>query len=119
MKKNILHFAFWILLFVFGSTFAQFVTPSLPSSPVYDEVGLLSAEEKSALETKILSLEQESHHQIGIAIIKSLQNRTIEEAGITIARTWGIGQKNLDNGLLILIAPTEREMRIEVGRGLE
>ena len=67
--------------------------PPLPSNPIYDEVGLLSAEEKSALETKILSLEQESHHQIGIAIIKSLQGRTPEEASIKIARTWQIGQK--------------------------
>lgn len=60
--------------------FAQFIVPPLPSTPIYDEVGLLSVEEKSTLETKILSLEKETNHQIGIAIIKSLQGRTIEEA---------------------------------------
>ncbi len=53
--------------------FAEFIVPPLPSTPIYDEVGLLSAEEKSALETKILALEKETNHQIGIAIIKSLQ----------------------------------------------
>jgi uncharacterized protein len=98
---------------------AEFIVPPLPSSPVYDEVGLLSTEDKTTLENTILTLEKETSHQIGIAIIKSLQGRTIEEVGIVLARSWWIGQKWLDNGLLILIAPTEREMRIEVGRGLE
>lgn len=68
--------------------FADFVVPPLPSTPVYDEVGLLSTEDKLALENTILTLEKETNHQIGIAIIKSLQNRTIEEAGLQIARTW-------------------------------
>jgi uncharacterized protein len=98
---------------------AEFIVPPLPSSPVYDEVGLLKPEEKTSIEQQILTLEKETNHQIGIAIIKSLQGRTIEEVGIVLARSWWIGQKWLDNGLLILITPTEREMRIEVGRGLE
>jgi uncharacterized membrane protein YgcG len=51
-------------------------------------VGLLSTEEKTSLEQKILTLEQETSHQIGIAIIKSLQERTIEEVGIVLARSW-------------------------------
>jgi len=67
------------LLFASGNAQAQFVVPALPSSPVYDEVGILSTEEKTALEQQILSLEAETSHQIGIAIIKSLQGRTIEE----------------------------------------
>ena len=116
MKKNLL---FLLLTFCFPFVRGEFVVPSLPSSPVYDEVGLLKTEEKTSLEQQILTLESSTHHQIGIAIIKSLQGRTIEEAGILIARAWWIGQKWLDNGLLILVAPTEREMRIEVGRGLE
>jgi uncharacterized protein len=99
--------------------FGEFVVPAIPASPVYDEVGLLSTEEKTALESQILTLEAETSHQIGIAIIKSLQGRTIEEVWIVLARSWWVGQKGLDNGLLILVAPTEREMRIEVGRGLE
>jgi uncharacterized protein len=99
--------------------FAEFIVPPLPPTPVYDEAGLLSVEEKTTLENTILTLEKETNHQIGIAIIKSLQTRTIEEVGIVLARSWWIGQKGLDNGLLILVAPPEREMRIEVGRGLE
>lgn len=58
---------------------AEFVVPPLPSTPVYDEVGLLKSEEKIALEQQILTLEKETNHQIGIAIIKTLQGRTVEE----------------------------------------
>lgn len=83
--KNILLF---FCLGYASLSFAEFVVPPLPSSPVYDEVGLLSSEEKTTLEQKILTLEQETHHQIGIAIIKSLQGRTIEEVGIVLARSW-------------------------------
>jgi len=101
------------------SVLAEFVVPSALAGRVLDEMNLLTPSEKEWLEQDITSLEAETKSQIGIAIIKSLQGRTIEEAGIAIARTWWIGQKWLDNGLLILIAPTEREMRIEVGRGLE
>ncbi|MEI6711661.1 MAG: TPM domain-containing protein [bacterium] len=53
-----------------------------------DEVNLVNTEDHQLLEQKLVSLEAETHHQIGIAIIKSLQGRTIEEAGIAIARTW-------------------------------
>jgi uncharacterized protein len=86
---NIFHRKSIILLWcIFTPLFAEFIVPSLPSTPVYDEVGLLSTEDKSVLENTILTLEKETNHQIGIAIIKSLQNRTIEEAGLQIARTW-------------------------------
>jgi len=82
-----------LFLAIVSPIFADFVVPALPSTPVYDEVGLLKPEEKTGLEQQIISLEQETHHQIGIAIVASLQGRTKEEAGIAIARTWGIGQK--------------------------
>ncbi len=86
---NIFHRKSIILLWcIFTPLFAEFIVPPLPFTPIYDEVGLLSTEEKSALENTILTLEKETNHQIGIAIIKSLQNRTIEEAGLQIARTW-------------------------------
>ncbi len=67
---------------------AEFIVPALPSTPVYDEVGLLSVEEKTTLENTILTLETETNHQIGIVILKSLQGRTVEEVGITLARSW-------------------------------
>lgn len=69
--------------------FADFVVPSIPQNGyVLDEVGVLDISQKQALNTLITALETETHHQIGIAIIKDLQGRTIEEAGLAIARTW-------------------------------
>lgn len=85
--KKLLLFVFLVLL-PFEFVRGQFVVPPLPSSPVYDEVGLLGTEEKTTLENTILTLEKETNHQIGIAIIKSLQGRTVEEVGITLARSW-------------------------------
>jgi len=86
--KKILLFSLLFFLSSFGVGFAEFIVPPLPSSPVFDEVGLLNSEEKTTLENTILTLEKETSHQIGIAIIKSLQGRTIEEVGITLARSW-------------------------------
>ena len=79
MKKILLYCVFCTLSFVLSNARAEFIVLPLPSTPVYDEVGLLTSEEKTTLEQKILALEQETHHQICIAIIKSLQGRTVEE----------------------------------------
>lgn len=116
--KTTRFFGILSLLCVF-SVFAEFIVPPAPSWHILDEVNLISAADIQSLEQKLTSFESETHHQIGIAIIKSLQGRTVEDASLAIARTWWVGQKWLDNGLLILIAPAEREVRIEVGRGLE
>jgi uncharacterized protein len=88
IMKKILLFSLLSFLFSFEFTRAEFIVPPLPSTPVYDEVGLLSVEEKTTLKNTILTLEKETNHQIGIAIIKSLQGRTVEEVGITLARSW-------------------------------
>lgn len=77
--KKILLFALFSLLFSLEFARGEFVVPALPTSPVYDEVAILKPEEKTVLESQVLTLEAETNHQIGIAIIKSLQGRTIEE----------------------------------------
>ena len=88
MKKIFCISSLFFVLCVFGQSSASFVVPPLPSTPVYDEVGLLKSDEKQSLEQTLLTLEQTTHHQVAIAIIKSLQNRPIEEVSITIARAW-------------------------------
>lgn len=80
---------FYCLFFTFNGIFAAgFTVPSAPVGHILDEVGILSTVNKEALENTLTSLEQETHHQIAIVIVKSLQGRTIEEVGITIGRTW-------------------------------
>jgi uncharacterized membrane protein YgcG len=55
---------------------------------ILDEVSLLTSSQKQQLENTLTVLESETQHQVGIAIIKSLQGRTVEEASLAIARTW-------------------------------
>lgn len=99
---------------------ADIIVPAAPIDwRVLDEVSLLTESQKSKIEQKIAAIEKETQHEIGIAILNDLQGREIEEISLAIARTWGIGKKGLDNWLLIVIAPANRTMRIEVGRGLE
>ena len=64
-------------------------------------------------------LEQTSTDQLAIVTVKSLQGYSIEDYGIGLARKWGIGQKGKDNGVLLIVAPNDRKVRIEVGRRLE
>ncbi len=89
MKKLLLFSLCFFLFAFFRSVFAaEFVVPPVPSGHILDEVGILNGEEKATLETTLASIEQETHHQVVIAIIGSLQGRTIEEAGLIIGRTW-------------------------------
>jgi uncharacterized protein len=106
--------------------FGAFVVPALadPAYPelqgrITDEAGLLSPEEKTDIESDLASLEQTSTDQLAVVTVKSLQGYSIEDYGIGLARKWGIGQKGKDNGVLLIIAPNDRKVRIEVGRRLE
>ncbi len=112
------------LLFVFtcwlgiGPQAFSFEIPSL-SGPVIDEVGLLNENTKSQLAQSLQRLNQEQRVQIQVYITKSLQGEEIESAAIKIFDQWKLGDEKTDKGLLFLIAPTEKRMRIEVGQGLE
>jgi uncharacterized protein len=86
---------------------------------VTDEAGLLSPADKTDIEADLASLEQTSTDQLAVVTVKSLQGYSIEDYGIGLARKWGIGQKGKDNGVLLIVAPNDRKVRIEVGRRLE
>ncbi len=89
------------------------------SGRVTDEAGLLTPTEKADIESDLASLEQASTDQLAVVTVKSLQGYAIEDYGIDLARKWGIGQKDKDNGVLLIVAPNDRKIRIEVGRQLE
>lgn len=93
--------------------------PDHPNGRVHDEANLLSAEERSALEQKLASFEAETTNQIVIAIFPSLEGESLEDFSIHLAEKWKIGQKGKDNGIILLIFPEDRLLRIEVGYGLE
>lgn len=96
----------------------NFAVPWL-SGPVVDEVGLLSSDQKQVLEQQLYAAKQKNIAQVQVFITNSLQGLPIEQASIEIAEQWKLGGAKSDNGILFLIAPNERKLRIEVGQGLE
>lgn len=106
------------LLIASGVGFAEPKFPTL-TGRVVDEAGLLSGEEKAALTQELAAIEAKSTDQVAVVTLKSLQGYPIEDFGYQLGRHWGIGQKGKDNGILLIVAPNERKVRIEVGYGLE
>jgi len=107
---------FWALGLV--ALVLQAALPAL-TGRVVDQAGILSPEEEASLTRKLESIENETSVQFVVAAIPSLDGQPIEDYSIRLAEEWKIGQKGLDNGAIILIVPSERRIRIEVGYGLE
>jgi uncharacterized protein len=95
--------------------------PSFPalSGRVVDAAGLLRPEDRTAIEGKLKAYEDKTTDQVVVATVPSLQGLTIEDYGNRLFRAWALGQKKTNNGALLLVAPSERKVRIEVGYGLE
>jgi uncharacterized protein len=86
---------------------------------VVDDANILSADTKADLTQKLTALEQKTSRQLVVVTIPSLGGYEISDYGYQLGRAWGIGQKTLNNGVLLIVAPTEHKTRIEVGYGLE
>ena len=113
---------------ILAALFAFFclVAPALaaPQFPaltgrVVDGANVLSAETKADLDTKLAALEAKTSRQLVVVTLASLQGYDISDYGYQLGRAWGIGQKQLNNGVLLIVAPAEHKVRIEVGYGLE
>jgi uncharacterized protein len=86
---------------------------------VVDAANLLDPAQEAELVSKLQALEQESTRQLVVATIPSLEGYPIEDYGYRLGRSWGIGQSEANNGTILIVAPNERKVRIEVGYGLE
>jgi uncharacterized protein len=86
---------------------------------VVDEAGLLDAATRATLTQSLAELEQKTTDQLVVVTLKSLQGTSIEDYGYQLGRRWQIGEKDKSNGVLLIVAPNERKVRIEVGYGLE
>ncbi len=86
---------------------------------VVDQANLLAPDVKQTLETKLADLEQKSGIQFVVATVSSLQGEEIEPYANELFRHWALGEKTKNNGVLLLVAPKEKKVRIEVGYGLE
>lgn len=102
-----------------ASASALDVPPAPKDIPVVDHTNTLTAKQKQALASKIAKERGETGNQIAILMIKSLEDESLEEYSIEVARSWGIGQKERNSGVLLFVAKDDRRLRIEVGYGLE
>lgn len=107
--------------------FAVFSTAALAQSltfpeltgRVVDEAGILDADTRARLEKLSADLEAKTTDQLVVVTLKSLRGTSIEDYGYQLGRKWQIGQKDKNNGVLLIVAPNDKRVRIEVGYGLE
>ena len=102
-----------------GVSFAAEIKFPALTGRVVDGAQLLTPEQEQALTSKLATLEQQTGDQLVVVTVPSLQDQEIEDFGYQLGRAWGIGQKENDGGALLIVAPNERKVRIEVGYGLE
>ncbi len=107
-------------LFAFLATLAL-AAPNYPplSGRVVDQAGVIQASTRAGLESKLRELEQKSGIQLVVATLASLDGYDVESYANGLFRFWKLGETKKNNGVLFLVAPKERKMRIEVGYGLE
>jgi uncharacterized protein len=105
------------LLFAAAPAAAQ-TFPKL-TSRVVDAAVLLAPAQRDALEAKLAGTQLPAGRQVVVATLPDLQGYDISDFGVRLGRAWGIGQKEANNGVLLLVAKSERKVRIEVGYGLE
>lgn len=86
---------------------------------VVDQAGILSPDTEAKLNDELTALQERTQHQVVVATVSSLQGLEIEDYGYQLGRTWKIGREKEDDGVVLLVAPNERKVRIEVGYGLE
>ena len=86
---------------------------------VVDQANILQPDTRVAIEQKLADLETKSGIQLVVATVTSLEGQEVEPYANELFRKWGLGEKQKNNGVLLLVAPNERRVRIEVGYGLE
>ena len=106
------------MLFANNSFAQNIIAKPSPATLVTDVAGVLTPEQKQALENKLVAIDDSSSNQIAVVILPSLDGYPKEEYATKLFRDWGIGGKK-NNGILLLIAINDREIKIEVGYGLE
>lgn len=119
LRHVILRLATLCLVMIFLPSVASAQEFPKLTGRVVDGANLLDPAGEQALDTKLATLEKDTRRQVVVATVSNLQGRDISDYGYRLGRAWGIGQKGKNDGALLLIAPNERRVRIEVGYGLE
>jgi uncharacterized protein len=110
----------WLLaVLAVSGTAAQAAYPPRPDGPVLDAAGIIPDGEESALVQRLNAYNQQTGRAIMVVTVPSLEGEDVASYANALGHTWGVGGKETDQGLILLVAPTERKLRIEVGYGLE
>lgn len=114
------------LLLMFASFVAVGAHAQVPATPtqaltgrVVDAAGIIDSEQRQQLIQKLADFEAKSSDQVVVVTVPSLNGEDIESYSNRLFRSWALGQKQENNGILLVVAPNDRKVRIEVGYGLE
>ena len=110
----------FLVVFVFVISGLLFATdiPRL-TKPVMDTAEILGEETESFLDEQILALERDTKSQVAVLTVPTLEDESIESFSGRVFKEWKLGQKDLDNGVLLTVAVNDHKLRIEPGYGLE
>lgn len=106
----------WLAVLVAATPLHAQTFPKL-TGRVVDQADLMPPSQEAALSAKLESVEKRTGRQFVVATVASLEGRTIEDYGYRLGRAWGIGDEQKDDGVVLLVAPKERKVRIETGYG--
>ena len=116
MVRRVLLASLLILLTSVGALSQSFPKPT---GYINDFADILDENAEQGLDVLVHKIESDTTAEVAVATVRSLDGMSVEEYANRMFKQWGIGKKGLDNGILVLVAPNERKMRIEVGYGLE
>lgn len=113
-----------LVIFAAGLALLAGLVAAAPAIPelrarVTDLAGVLPPGEPERLEKFLADFESQTSNQVAVLVVKSLEGAEVEDYAIRVARGWGLGTKERDNGVLLLVAVEDRKIRIEVGTGLQ
>lgn len=86
---------------------------------VVDVANVIPADREARLTARLAAFEARTRHQLVVVTVRSLSGQAVDLYTLTLANRWGIGRRGIDDGVVLLVAPIDRKVRIEVGRGLE
>lgn len=119
MKRVALAVALFASVAIFVPSALAYSSPGTPDGYVNDFAKVLSSETKQSLENELVNFEQQTSSEITVTIVPSMGGDYVEHYAVKLFEEWGVGKKDKDNGVLLLLSIEERKMRIEVGYGLE
>ena len=107
----------WLALFALATPAAAQTFPPNNGSPVVDQAGILTPAQQLDLKSKAEALYANTGRAFAVATVKSLEGYPVEDYAYRLGRAWGLGQKDKDNGVLLLVAPNEHKVDIATGYG--